>query len=117
MLACNYPTQGLIDGMHALTFVDNHDNQRGHGGAGGVLTYKEDYNYKIATAFHLGHEFGFKRVMSSYDFDNADQGPPAADPGPPDTGCDNGWVCEHRWSSIANMVQVRHYTTYKRTCS
>lgn len=24
----------------ALVFVDNHDNQRGHGGAGDVLTYK-----------------------------------------------------------------------------
>merc|ERR1719481_1216394 len=29
---------GMADGMHAVVFVDNHDNQRGHGGAGGVLT-------------------------------------------------------------------------------
>ncbi len=29
---------GMADGMHAVVFVDNHDNQRGHGGGGGVLT-------------------------------------------------------------------------------
>jgi hypothetical protein len=28
----------MADGLHALVFVDNHDNQRGHGGGGGVLT-------------------------------------------------------------------------------
>merc|ERR1719209_1710399 len=26
---------GMVDGMHAVVFVDNHDNQRGHGGGGG----------------------------------------------------------------------------------
>ena len=59
--------------MHALVFVDNHDNQRG----GGVLTYKEDYNYKLASGFLLAHPYGFKRVMSSYDFTDFDQGPPS----------------------------------------
>ena len=59
--------------MHALVFVDNHDNQRG----GGVLTYKEDYNYKLASGFLLAHPYGFKRVMSSYDFNDFDQGPPS----------------------------------------
>ena len=53
-------------------FVDNHDNQR----SGGVLTYKEDYNYKLGVGFLLAHPYGFKRVMSSYYFDNNDQGPP-----------------------------------------
>ena len=65
--------QGWSDGMHALVFVDNHDNQRG----GGVLTYKEDYNYKLASGFLLAHPYGFKRVMSSYDFTDFDQGPPS----------------------------------------
>ena len=64
--------QGWTDGGHSLVFVDNHDNQRG----GGVLTYKEDYNYKLASAFLLAHPYGFKRVMSSYDFNDNDQGPP-----------------------------------------
>ena len=90
--------------MSALTFVDNHDNQRGHGGAGGVLTYKESYKYKLATGFHLAHDYAFKRVMSSYAFDDTDSGPPGS---PAGETCANGWVCEHRWSSIANMVKVR----------
>ena len=66
--------------MYSLTFVDNHDNQRGHGGAGGVLTHKEAYEYKMATAYHLAHPYSFKRVMSSYMFpdSNTDQGPPGS---------------------------------------
>lgn len=89
---------GMADGLHAVVFVDNHDNQRGHGGAGGVLTASgpghNDWQYKIGAAFMIAHEYGWKRVMSSYYFDNSDQGPPG-----------NGWVNEHRWSSIMNMVQ------------
>jgi len=96
---------GMVDGMHATVFVDNHDNQRGHGGAGGVLTASgpghNDWEYKIGAAFLLGHDYGFKRIMSSYYFTNTDSGPPGGAP-----GCGQGtWVCEHRWSSIMNMVQ------------
>jgi len=91
---------GLSDGLHAVVFVDNHDNQRGHGGGGNILTYKDDYQYKLASAFMLAQPYGFKRVMSSYYFDNTDQGPPGNDP-----GCGNGWVCEHRWSTTVNMAK------------
>ena len=65
---------GMVDGMHAVVFVDNHDNQvisgismitimtmivkqRGHGGGGGVLTasnqiqgnpaFHNDWQYKV----------------------------------------------------------------------
>ena len=31
---------GLLADGRALAFVDNHDNQRGHGGGGNVVTYK-----------------------------------------------------------------------------
>jgi len=77
---------GMADGMHAVVFVDNHDNQRGHGGAGGVLTASnnaqghDDWKYKVASAFLLAHDYGFKRVMSSYYFDNTDNGPPGSQP-------------------------------------
>ena len=98
--------QGLTDGLHALVFTDNHDNQRNHGGGGNTLTYKDDYNYKLGVAFLLAQEYGFKRVMSSYYFDNSDQGPPGSQPNPYPGDCGNGWVCEHRWSTTANMVQV-----------
>jgi alpha-amylase len=103
----------MLNGMSALTFVDNHDNQRGHGGAGAVLTYHEDYKYKIATAFSMAHHYGFKRIMSSYSFDNTDQGPPGSQPNDASQACGNGWICEHRWSSIMNLAQV----TYKIECA
>jgi len=102
---------GMADGMHAVVFVDNHDNQRGHGGAGGVLTASntiqghDDWKYKVASAFLLAHDYGFKRVMSSYYFDNTDNGPPGSQPASFPNACGNGWTCEHRWSSIMNMVQ------------
>lgn len=86
-----------------MAFVDNHDNQRGHGGGTSVLTHKESYNYKLATGYNLAHSYGFKRIMSSYYFDDSDDGPPSADAG---DRCFHEWVCEHRWSSIMNMVQV-----------
>merc|ERR1712121_200878 len=97
---------GMADGLHAVVFVDNHDNQRGHGGAGGVLTASgpghNDWQYKIGAAFMLAHDYGWKRIMSSYYFDNSDQGPPGAGGGQ----CGNGgWACEHRWSTIMNMVK------------
>jgi alpha-amylase len=37
--------------------VDNHDNQRGHAGGDSVLTYKDDYNYKLGVAFMLAQEY------------------------------------------------------------
>merc|ERR1712029_824875 len=46
------------------------------------------------------------RVMSSYDFYDSDQGPPGSQPNSISQGaCGNGWICEHRWSSILNMAQ------------
>ena len=48
----------MADGIHAVVFVDNHDNQRGHGGAGGVMTASgpghNDWQYKIGAAFMIG---------------------------------------------------------------
>eukprot|EP00095_Tigriopus_kingsejongensis_P004644 maker-scaffold29_size597861-snap-gene-1.15 protein:Tk04644 transcript:maker-scaffold29_size597861-snap-gene-1.15-mRNA-1 annotation:"alpha-amylase 1" len=94
------PGWGMCDQEHALVFIDNHDNQRGHGGGGNTLTHKDPFNYKLGVSFMLAHDYGFKRVMSSYFFDDPDQGPPTSAP-----GCDEGWVCEHRWKSIGNMVE------------
>ena len=36
--------------------------------------------------------------MSSYYFDDSDQGPPNTSP-----GCGDKWVCEHRWKSIGKL--------------
>ncbi|EDS43917.1 alpha-amylase B [Culex quinquefasciatus] len=104
---------GFLPSHLALVFVDNHDNQRGHGAGGpNILTYKQARNYKMATAFMLAFPFGIKRIMSSFYFEDTEQGPPQDAAGnliPPvinDRGlCDNGYVCEHRWRQMFNMVE------------
>jgi alpha-amylase len=70
---------GFIPGDDSLAFVDNHDNQRGHGAGGAVLTYKQSRNYKIANAFMMAWPYAFIQIMSSYDFpmDVDWQGPPS----------------------------------------
>ncbi|XP_076446342.1 uncharacterized protein LOC143283850 [Babylonia areolata] len=108
---------GMADNDHALVFVDNHDNQRGHGGGGRITTHERPLDYRLATAFTLAWDYGFTRVMSSYEFgDNSDQGPPhladfsTADVPVDGAGqCGGGWVCEHRWPSIRGMALFRNH--------
>lgn len=66
---------GFLPSHLALVFIDNHDNQRGHGpGGGDVLIYKNAKQYKMATAFACAWPFGHLRLMSSFAFDDSDQG-------------------------------------------
>lgn len=110
------PGWGMTDPAHAFVFVDNHDNQRGHGGGGNLVTHKQPRDYKMATAFTIAYNYGFVRVMSSYYFgDDSSQGPPHNSdfstkdvPIEADGSCGNGWVCEHRWRPIANMIAFRN---------
>ncbi len=95
---------GFLNGMSALVFTDNHDNQRDHGGAGDPLTYKDSYHYKIGNAFELAWNYGHVRIMSSYDFNDGDQGPPGGG-----VNCfDGNWICEHAWRQIYNMVKFHN---------
>lgn len=70
------PAWGLLDHNDALTFIDNHDNERGHGGGGGILTYREARPYKGAIAFLLAHPYGEPQIMSSFYFWDSEVGPP-----------------------------------------
>ncbi|XP_072044822.1 alpha-amylase 2-like [Amphiura filiformis] len=106
----------LSDGA-ALAFIDNHDNQRGHGGGGGIVTHADPRMYKMANAYMLAWPYGFTRVMSSYYFRNGDSGPPSDCKGNTKSptfdsngACElsSGWVCEHRWRQIRNMVGFRN---------
>merc|ERR1719220_2582033 len=95
---------GLMPDKYALAFLSNHDNQRGHGGGGSLITFENPYDYKVGTAFMMAWPYGVKRVMSSYYFSNTDQGPPANQRGISSDNaesCTNSWVCEHRWKAIA----------------
>ncbi|XP_030040942.1 alpha-amylase 4N isoform X2 [Manduca sexta] len=96
---------------NVLAFIDNHDTQRGND----VLTYKNARAYKAAIAFLLAHPYGEPRIMSSYFFNNFQQGPPSDAQGNikspiinQDDTCGNGWVCEHRWRQIYQMVAFRN---------
>ncbi|XP_068908250.1 alpha-amylase-like isoform X3 [Tenebrio molitor] len=106
------PAWGLLNSDKAVAFIDNHDTQRN---SHEILTYKTPKQYKMATAFMLAHPYGTTRVMSSYEFDSMNQGPPAdsngnlISPGINHDGtCSNGYVCEHRWRQIFNMVEFRN---------
>ncbi len=73
---------GFIPGDDSISFIDNHDNQRGHGGGGEIATYKNSRDYKIAIAFMMAWPYGFAQIISSYDFPLGDgeQGPPSDGP-------------------------------------
>ncbi|XP_062541644.1 alpha-amylase I-like [Armigeres subalbatus] len=117
ILTKNGSSGALLPSNQALIFVDNHDNQRGHGAGGAsILNYKTKPQYIQAVAFTLATDYGIARVMSSYDFSNSDQGPPQdavqiiKSPGSAANGsCTNGWVCEHRWPEIRRMIQFKNY--------
>lgn len=93
---------------YAVIFLDNHDTQR-NGAA--QLTYKNGDMYQFASIFMLAHPYGYPILMSSFYFSDYDQGPPSV---PVHDGstlhCKDGatWVCEHRWTPIANMVAWRN---------
>lgn len=99
----------------AVVFVENHDSERGQGAGGAdVLTYKDGKLYRMAIAFTLAHPFGVPKVMSGFAFERSDQGPPAdksgniISPNFNSPNCDNGWVCQHRWLQVYNMIKFRN---------
>ena len=58
---------GFMPGGNAFVFVDNHDNQRGHGAGGAsIVTFWDPKLHKMAVAYMLAHPYGVTRVMSSF---------------------------------------------------
>ncbi|KAL7646603.1 UNVERIFIED_CONTAM: hypothetical protein RMT77_001854 [Armadillidium vulgare] len=113
------PEDGMCTYENAFIFVDNHDNQRSDSS---VLTYKNGRDYSNAVVYTLAQDYGFARIMSSYDFSYSDQGPPSDGSGNTndvtinaDGSCGGGWICEHRWASISRMPRFRNAAgdTYK----
>uniref|UniRef100_A0A3Q2QVQ5 alpha-amylase n=1 Tax=Fundulus heteroclitus TaxID=8078 RepID=A0A3Q2QVQ5_FUNHE len=116
---------GFMPNGKAVVFIDNHDNQRGHGAGGGsIVTFWDSKLHKMAVAYMLAHPYGQARIMSSYRWNrnivngkdqNDWMGPPSNGDGStkpvpinPDQTCGDGWVCEHRWRQIKNMVKFRN---------
>ncbi|MDX2211706.1 MAG: alpha-amylase family protein [Oculatellaceae cyanobacterium bins.114] len=109
---------GLMPSDKAIVFIDNHDKQRGHGGGGTYLTHQDPDLYDLANVFMLAFPYGYPQVMSSYRFNDSDQGPPADANGNThrvyrgeQAVCFGEWVCEHRRDAIAPMIQFRNITT------
>lgn len=98
---------GKLPSNQAVVFVDNHDNQRGHGAGGDIAMFEDGSTYNLANAFMLAWPYGYPKVMSSYKFHgDTEAGPPAGA-----SNCSNSeFVCEHRWTTIANMVGFRNIT-------
>ncbi len=110
-------TWGFMQSDKAVVFTDNHDSQRGHGGGGGVVTFKDGALYDIANVFMLAWPYGYPKIMSSYDFTDSSAGPPSDANGNTNDiyvngtpNCFNEWKCEQRWQPIANMVAFRNNT-------
>jgi alpha-amylase len=106
---------GYLPSHAAIAFIDNHDNQRGHGG-GDPLTHREPELYRLAQIFMLAWPYGYPQIMSSYVWSGPSDGPPssagqtlpAIDPS---GACAPGWVCEHRWPAVRGMVGFRNVTS------
>jgi alpha-amylase len=98
---------GFLPSTRAAVFVDNHDTQRA---GGDVLTFRDNAIYALANAFMLAWPYGSPTVMSSFEFNDADQGPPSDAAGRTEnaTCFTRGWRCEHRWQVIANMVRFHN---------
>jgi alpha-amylase len=101
---------GWLPADKAIVFVDNHDVQRGHAASGEIVNYKDGAAYDLAVAFMLAHPYGYPMVMSSYAFDDDQQGPPASSPLDDANGCGGAWICEHRRHTIASFVKFRKAT-------
>ncbi|KAJ6645992.1 Alpha-amylase-related protein [Pseudolycoriella hygida] len=110
------PELGYLNSDDALVFVDDQDSQRGYSDTlNRCLNYKSREKYIMANAFMLAYPYGTIRLMSSYNFsyDIANDGPPmdkdenilsSVD----ETGnCQNGWICEHRWAPIVELIKFR----------
>ena len=122
---------GKLSSDKAVVFIDNHDNQRGHGGGGNVMNFHWGNTYTLGNVLMLAHPYGYPSIMSSYYFKddgtdyNKDQGPPSdangnttnvyTGNGVEDVQCvhrgvSQKWICEQRWLPIANMVGFRNGT-------
>jgi alpha-amylase len=107
---------GFLPSAQSVVFTDNHDNQRGHGGGGWVLTYRDGALHTLANMFLLAFNYGTVGIMSSYDFVRDSDGPPATSTGETlpvytemgESRCGKGsWICEHRSPSLLAMVGFR----------
>lgn len=116
---------GLFPSDKATVFVNNHDTERSScnkyalgAQCDSMNTFNGD-QFFLANIFMLAYPYGYPQVMSGYNFNDHDMGPPVQ----PYKGlelspanCSNNpteigkWNCVHRDNRVANMVGFRNYT-------
>ncbi|KAI0339158.1 glycoside hydrolase family 13 protein [Trametopsis cervina] len=103
----NWESGNGVPSDSATVFVATHDSERG--GTGGSLNYKSANNaYTLANVFLLAYPYGTPTILSSYSFDNGDDGAPNGGNGAcSGASGQNGFLCQHRWTAIANMARFR----------
>lgn len=114
------PAWGMLPSDKAVIFVSNHDDQRGDGRFA-IVDFNDEFGLNfLAEVYQMAQPYGYPKVMSSYYF-NASEDRSVSRPNVPTNsptgGCEapygpnrggsEGWVCEHRWTGIANMVAFR----------
>jgi alpha-amylase len=105
---------GLEPSAKSTVFVENHDTERN----GSTLSYKNGATDTLANVFMLAWNFGTPNVMSSFDFTNSDDSPPADSNGyVTAASCGSGWECQHRTRAIRNMVGFHNATRADTTVS
>lgn len=106
------PPYGYVHSSDAVVFLDNHDYQRYAADDSSTISFRHIRALKMGTAFMLAFKFGCPSIMSSFDFDLVTDGPPTKK-GTEDicshfeSDC-HGWVLEHRWRTVVEMVKFRN---------
>lgn len=71
---------------------------------------------QTAVAFTLAYPYGYPQVLSSYHYSRHGDGPPReavhGEGGTLNCGDGAGWVCQHQWPEIANMVGPAHCSPF-----
>jgi alpha-amylase len=73
------PFTDLLPPEGSVVYVDSHDSQRG----GSTLSHADGVLHPLAVQFMLAWPYGTPLVMSSFAFDDFDDGPPPTRPGTP----------------------------------
>ncbi|KAJ7645668.1 glycoside hydrolase superfamily, partial [Mycena polygramma] len=96
----------LIDSNSANYIMANQDTER----TGSSLTSSAANNaYTLSAIFMLGFDYGTPTVYSGYSSISAPRAPQDSAGYTNQITCfSDGFRCEHRWTSIANMVQFRN---------
>lgn len=99
------PFTDLLPTAGSVVYVDSHDSQRG----GATLSHADGPLHTLAVQFMLAWPYGTPLLMSSFAYDDFDDGPPADATGRTlPVVCDGkAFVCEHRLPAVQALTRWR----------